>query len=109
MAARSVVLGLALLAPTAAFVAAPRTPTSAARRESPTSPNRALATLAELDPEAALADPDVAAVLTINTASLLDDVCVVNDDGTACIEFPPALTAPQRVGRALSFYTKVVK
>ena len=107
MAARSLVLGLALLAPTAAFVAAPRPPTSVARRDTPTSPTRALATLAELDPEAALAEPDVAAVLLTNTAALLDDVCVVNDDGTACIEFPPALTAPQRVGRALSFYAKV--
>lgn len=69
--------------------------------------SRTSETLSELDPEAALAEPNVNAVLSVNTESLLDDVCVISEEGTECIEFPPALTAPQRVARALSFYSKV--
>ena len=106
MVVRDLILFLALVRPSSAF-----TTVSQQRAfktiHSSASPSRTSETLAELDPDAALADPNVNAVLSVNTESLLDDVCVINEEGNDCIEFPPALSAPQRVARALSFYSKV--
>ena len=53
---------------------------------------------------ATLDEPDVQAVVTANTG--LDEVCLPDDE--ICLEFPPALSAPQRTLRALKFYSKVL-
>jgi hypothetical protein len=52
--------------------------------------------------------PAVQAVVAANTG--LGEVCFVDEDvdGNACVEFPPALSAPQRVLRALTFYSRVL-
>jgi len=106
MGVRCLALFLTLVVPSSAFTTvSQRNVLAIAHRSILTS--RTSETLAELDPEAALAEPNVNAVLSVNTESMLDDVCVISEEGNECIEFPPALTAPQRVARALSFYSKV--
>ena len=58
---------------------------------------------------ATLEEPDIKEVVAANTG--VNEACFVDDDGndeSRCVEFPPALTAPQRVIRALTFYSKVL-
>jgi len=58
--------------------------------------------------EQLLAEPDTQAVVAANTA--LADACFLDGDNSngSCVEFPPALTAAQRVVRAFTFYSRVL-